>query len=141
MGWALVASVGFVLVIALVIALARGNTARWERDHRAAQAALRARQEAPLRVRAAARLASSRAVRRHPLLPHPHLPHPHLPHLPHVHLPPWVADRLAHGRGALHPPRLRVHLPHLDGRIARRLPGRRAPDEDPAGSDTGTSGP
>ena len=110
MEWAIVAVLGFALEIALVIWLARSNTARWERDHRAARAAIRAREEAGLRVRAAALVAQ-------------HVPpgvrglrHPHLSHLPHVHLPPRVADRLAHSRGALHLPHLHVphlHLPHL----------------------------
>jgi hypothetical protein len=99
MRWAIIAVLGFGLEIALVIAMARSNTARWERDHRAARAAIRAREEAGLRVRAAALVAQ-------------HVPHPHLVHLPHVHLPPRVVDRLAHTRGTLHRPHL--HLPHLN---------------------------
>ncbi len=98
MGWAIVAVVGFGLEIALVIAMARSNTARWERNHRAARAAIRAREEASLRVRAAALVAQR-------------VPHPHLAHLPHVHLPLRVADRIAHTRSVLHRPHL--HLPHL----------------------------
>ena len=99
MKWAAVVVLGFGVEIALVIAMARNNTARWERDHRAARAATKAREEAGLRVRAAALMAQ-------------HVPHPHLVHLPHVHLPPRVVDRLAHTRGTLHRPHL--HLPHLN---------------------------
>ncbi|WP_143018736.1 hypothetical protein [Geodermatophilus sp. DSM 45219] len=98
MKWAIIAVLGFGLEIALVIAMARGNTARWERNHRAARAEIRAREEASLRVRAAALVAQR-------------VPHPHLAHLPHVHLPPRVADRIGHTRSALHRPHL--HLPHL----------------------------
>jgi hypothetical protein len=98
MKWAAVVVLGFGLEIGAVIWLARSNTARWERDHRAARAAIRAREEAGLRVRAAALVAQ-------------HVPHPHLVHLPHVHLPPRVVDRLAHTRDTLHRPRLR--LPHF----------------------------
>jgi hypothetical protein len=105
MKWAAVVVLGFGLEIAFVIAMARSNTARWERDHRAARAALRARQEAGLRVRAAGLVAQR-------------VPHPHLAHLPHVHLSPRVVDRLAHTREALRVPRL--HLPHL--RLTRRRP-------------------
>ncbi|NEK58621.1 hypothetical protein GCU56_12160 [Geodermatophilus sabuli] len=128
MEWALVAAVGFVLSTVLVVLLARANTARWEGGSRTARAAIRAREEAARRVRAAALLAhrSPRAVRRQPRLPHPHLP-------------PSVADRLAHSRGALHQPRVRVHLPRRDGRLARRLTPRRA-SRDRSGSDAGDSG-
>jgi hypothetical protein len=105
MKWAAVVVLGFGLEIAVVIAMARSNTARWERDHRAARAALRAREEAGLRVRAAGLVAQR-------------VPHPHLAHLPHVHLSPRVVDRLAHTREALRVPRL--HLPHL--RLTRRRP-------------------
>jgi hypothetical protein len=103
MKWAAVVVLGFGLEIAVVIAMARSNTARWERDHRAARAALRAREEAGLRVRAAGLVAQR-------------VPHPHLAHLPHVHLSPRVVDRLAHTREALRVPR----LPHL--RLTRRSP-------------------
>ena len=91
MKWAIIGVLGFAL-------------AQWERDHRAARAEVRAREEAGLRVRAAATVAQRvpPGVRR--------LPHPHLSHIPHVHLPPWVVDRLAHTREVLHRPRL--HLPH-----------------------------
>ena len=106
MEWAVVAVLGFALEIALVIAMARSNTARWERDHRAARAAIRAREEAGLRVRAAALMAQG--VR-----------HPHLTHLPHVHLPPRVVDRLAHTRGTLHRPHLHLHLPYLSRHRSR----------------------
>jgi hypothetical protein len=99
MKWAAVVVLGFVLEVGAVIWLARSNTARWERDHRAARAAIRAREEAGLRVRAAALVAQ-------------HVPHPHLVHLPHVHLSPRVVDRLTHTRGTLHRPHL--HLPHLN---------------------------
>lgn len=98
MRWAAVVVLGFVVEVGAVIVLARSNTARWERDHRAARAATRAREEAGLRVRAAALVAQ-------------HVPHGHLTHLPHVHLSPRVVDRLAHARGTLHRPHL--HLPHL----------------------------
>jgi hypothetical protein len=104
MKWAIIAVLGFGLEIALVIAMARSNTARWERDHRAARAAIRAREEAGLRVRAAGLVAQR-------------VPHPHLTHLPHVHLPPRVVDRLAHTREVLHVPRL--HLPRLTRHPAR----------------------
>jgi len=112
MKWAAVVVLGFGLEIAVVIAMARSNTARWERDHRAARAALRAREEAGLRVRAAA------VVAQHVPPGARWLPHPHLTQLPHVHLPPRVVDRLTHPRGTLHRPRL--HLPHL--RLTRRRP-------------------
>jgi hypothetical protein len=111
MGWAIVTVAGFALEIALVIAMARTNTARWERNHRAAQAAIRARREESLRLRAAAvmaqRLPSGARHRLHlPELhvPELHVPRVHLPHLhlPHVHLPPAVVARLPH-----------PHLPHL----------------------------
>ncbi|TFV59579.1 hypothetical protein E4P41_11735 [Geodermatophilus sp. DF01-2] len=106
MGWAIVSVVGFGLATAVVIGLARGNTARWEHDHRAARAVVRAREEASLRVRAAALMAQRVPPdgRR--------LPNPHLVHRP-LHLPPRVVDRLAHARGVLHRPRLHLHLPHV----------------------------
>ncbi|MGR6964768.1 hypothetical protein ACU610_09945 [Geodermatophilus sp. URMC 61] len=100
MKWAAVVVLGFVLEVGAVIWLARSNTARWERDHRAARAAIRAREEAGLRVRAAALMAQR--VR-----------HPHLTQLPHVHLPPRVVDRLANARGTLHRPILHLPLLHL----------------------------
>ncbi len=104
MVWAVVSVVGFVLVTGLVVVMARGNTARWERDHRAPQAAARAHGAAMRRAwsttlarwqetheprdrrahRPSLHLPAGIAGR----LPHPHLPHPHLPlHLPRVHLP------------------------------------------------------
>ena len=103
MGWAIVSVLGFVLMTGVVIGLARSNTARWERDHRAARAVIQARKEASLRVRAAGLVAQRvpPGMRR--------LPHPHLSHIPHVHLPPRVVERLAHTRGALRRPYL--HLP------------------------------
>jgi hypothetical protein len=101
MGWAIVSVLGFLAATALVIWLARSNTARWEARHRAAQAAIRAREEASLRARAAALLAQGSPETRR---------RQHL-HLPHVHLPPGVVARLPH-----------PHLPHLDGRLTRRLP-------------------
>jgi hypothetical protein len=135
MWWAVGSVVGFVLVTGLVTAMARSNTARWERDHRAAQAA--AREQA-----ATARSGWVAALGHHALRhgadgdgagghrPHLHVPHVHLPdglvarlphphvHLPHLHLPP-------------------LHLPQV------RLPWRsRSPeqlDEPPrAGADTGS---
>lgn len=112
MKWAAVVVLGVGLELAVVIVMARSNTARWERDHRAARAALRAREEAGLRVRAAAVVAQR-------VPPGARwLPHPHLTQLPHVHLPQRVVDRLAHPRGTLHRPHL--HLPHL--RLIRRRP-------------------
>jgi hypothetical protein len=101
MGWAIVSVLGFLAATALVVWLARSNTARWEASHRAAQAAIRAREEVSLRARAAALMAQGP--------PEPGR-RPHL-HLPHVHLPPGVVARLR-------PP----HLPHRDGRLTRRLP-------------------
>jgi hypothetical protein len=109
MGWALVSVVGFVLVTGVVVGMARSNTARWERDHRAPQVAARAHgaavrsgwkrtlsrwqqaeesQDRPAR-RPALQLPAGLAARLpHPHVPHLHLPHPHLPlHLPRVHLP------------------------------------------------------
>ncbi|MGY1641938.1 hypothetical protein ACI782_12505 [Geodermatophilus sp. SYSU D00703] len=108
MGWAFVSVLGFLAATGLVIWLARSNTARWEAHHRAAQVAIRAREEASLRARAAALLApGSPESGRHV---------PHL-HLPHVHLPAHVVDRLP--RPHVHWPR--VHVPHRDGRFVRRL--------------------
>ncbi|MGY1624746.1 hypothetical protein ACI789_21280 [Geodermatophilus sp. SYSU D00965] len=107
MGWAGVSVLGFLVVTALVIWLARSNTARWEARHRAAQAAVRAREQASLRARAAALLAPGPAgTGRH---------RPHL-HLPHVHLPPAVVARLPHPHVHLR----HLHLPYLDGRLTRR---------------------
>jgi hypothetical protein len=112
MKWAAVVVLGLGLELTVVIAMARSNTARWERDHRAARAAIRAREEAGLRVRAAA------TVAQHVPPGSRWLPHAHLTQLPHVHLPPRVVDRLTHPRGTVHRPRL--HLPHL--RLTRRRP-------------------
>jgi hypothetical protein len=140
MGWAIVSLVGFVVMTALVIALARSNTARWERDRRAARAVAPAQPEPSLPVRAAALLAKHvpDGVRQ---LPHPHLPHPHRPHLPHVHLPSRVAERLTRP----HLPRPHMHLPHLGGRDVRRLvhlPARRRGRdlERPAADEESTAG-
>ena len=102
MKWAIIAVLGFGVEIALVVAMARSNTARWERDHRAARAAIRAREEAGLRVRAAGLVAQR-------------VPHRHLSHLPHVHLSPRVVDRLAHTREVLQV----LHLPRLTRHPAR----------------------
>lgn len=124
MGWAIVSVLGFVLMTGVVIGLARSNTARWERDHRAARAVIQARKEASLRVRAAGLVAQRvpPGMRR--------LPHPHLSHIPHVHLPPRVVERLAHTRGALRRPYL--HLPRQRVRPDAAVPTR---DEDsPTGS-------
>ncbi|HZH22437.1 MAG TPA: hypothetical protein VEZ18_19810 [Geodermatophilus sp.] len=124
MGWAAVVVLGFVLEAGVVIWLARSNTARWERDHRAARAVIQARKEASLRVRAAGLVAQRvpPGMRR--------LPHPHLSHIPHVHLPPRVVERLAHTRGALRRPYL--HLPRQRVRPDAAVPTR---DEDsPTGS-------
>jgi hypothetical protein len=122
---------GFGVEIALVVAMARSNTARWERDHRAARAAIRAREEAGLRVRAAGLVAQR-------------VPHPHLTHLPHVHLPPRVVDRLAHTREVLHVPRL--HLPRLTRHPARPdipapAPAPDIPAPAPAPDDASTPAP
>jgi hypothetical protein len=121
MKWAIVAVLGFGLEIALVIAMARSNTARWERDHRAARAEIRAREEAGLRVRAAAIMAQR-------------VPHPHLSHIPHVHLSSRVVDRLAHTREALHRPHL--HLP----RLIRHQPRPDVPAPAPAPDDASAAG-
>ena len=124
MGWAIVSVLGFALLIGVVIWLARSNTARWERDHRAARAVIQARKEASLRVRAAGLVAQ----RVPPGMRH--LPHPHLSHIPHVHLPPRVVERLAHTRGALRRPYL--HLPRQRVRPDTAVPTQ---DEDsPTGS-------
>ncbi len=85
--------------------MARGNTARWERDHRAPQAAARAhgaamrsawsttlsrwQQEQEPGDRPARRVSLHLPAGMAARLPHPHLhlPHPHLPvHLPRPHL-------------------------------------------------------
>src|SRR3954469_4081587 len=122
MGWAIASILGFLVVTVLVIWLARTNTARWEAHHRAAQAAMRAREEVSLRARAGALLAQGAPEGGR------HLPHLHLPH---VHLPPGVVARLPHPRVLL--PHL--HLPSLDGRFLRRLPHRaRQRPADPASS-------
>jgi hypothetical protein len=127
MGWAIVSVLGFALLIGVVIWLARSNTARWERDHRAARAVIQARKEASLRVRAAGLVAQ----RVPPGMRH--LPHPHLSHIPHVHLPPRVVERLAHTRGALRRPYL--HLPHLPRQRVRPDTAVPTRDEDsPTGS-------
>jgi hypothetical protein len=136
MEWAIVAVVGFALEIALVIAMARTNTARWERNHRAAQAAIRARHEESLRLRAAAVMAQRvPRVTQHRLhLPELHVPHVHLPHLhlPHVHLPAGVVARLPHphlpGRNRTPPPPVASHRPE------------EAEDAPQAGADERTTG-
>jgi hypothetical protein len=134
MGWAFVSVVGFALLTGLVVVLARTNTARWEADHRAAQAAIRAREQATRRAQVAALIAPWAAQSGHRLprprlrRPHAHLPHAHLPHIPHVHLPARVVDRLPRPLG-------NGHLLHLDGLPALRLPRlpgrRRLLDEQP----------
>ena len=98
--WALIAVLGFLLVTALVIVMARSNTARWERDRRAVPAAVKRREEQTRRLRAAAVLAWR------PPRPERRLPHLHLPH---VHLPSGVIARLPHP----HP----LRLLHRDGRV------------------------
>jgi hypothetical protein len=119
MGWAIVSVLGFLVVTALVVWLARSNTARWEAHHRAAQAELRAREEASLRARAAALLAQGTPETGR------HLPHLHLPH---VHLPAHVVERLP--RPHVHWPRL--HVPLLDGRFRRLARHRRVAPPPPA---------
>ncbi len=102
MGWTVVAVVGFVVVTAAVTVMARSNTARWERDHRAAQAAARARA-------AAARSGWAAALGRgHPGPRSAHRPHLHLPH---VHLPAGLVARLPHPH--LHLPHPHLHVPRL----------------------------
>ncbi|MGY1637672.1 hypothetical protein ACI78V_13590 [Geodermatophilus sp. SYSU D00742] len=144
MEWAIVSVVGFALVTGLVIALARQNTARWERDRRAARAALPPPEPSPRQL-AAARL-HAELVRRAPRLAE-HLAHGrvalrrphlgrggtglHLPQLslrlPHAHMP-----HLPHGRVALHLPHLALRRPHLAVRRPRlphlRRRGRRRTD-------------
>ena len=126
MGWAVVSVVGFVLVTALVIVMARSNTARWERDHRAAQAA--AKEQA-----ATARSAWVAALGAHGDDEGGHRPHLHLPH---VHLPAALVARLPHP----HLPQLHLRQLHLP---TVRLPWRSRPaeqlDEPPrAGADAGS---
>lgn len=130
MRWAVVSVVGFILVTGLVTAMARSNTARWERDHRAAQAAAR-EQVATARsgwVAALGHYADGDGAGGH--RPHLHVPHVHLPaglvarlphphvHLPHLHLPP-------------------LHLPQVHLRWRSRTPEQL--DEPPrAGADAGS---
>jgi hypothetical protein len=125
MRWAVISVVGFVLVTGLVTAMARSNTARWERDHRAAQAAARARV-------ATARSGWAAALGHHPHGDRQGAHRPHLP-LPHVHLPAALVARLPHPH---------VHLPHVHLRQVH-LPWRSRtagqPDEPPrAGADAGS---
>ncbi|MGY1650674.1 hypothetical protein [Geodermatophilus sp. SYSU D01119] len=134
MVWVVVSVVGFVVVTGVVTAIARSNTARWERDHRAPQAAIRAHE---------------RAIRHGWLTTLAHWQEngdtatdrrPHL-HLPHVHLPAGLVARLPHPHvPALHLPR--VHLPHvhLPGRgRAGGAPGTQPPEPPaPAGADDRT---
>ena len=124
MGWAVVSVAGFVLMTGLVVAMARSNTARWERDHRAAKAAAKARA-------ATARSGWVAALGDHPDGDGSDAHRPHL-HLPHVHLPAGLVTRLPHPH--LHLPH--VHLPQV------HLPWRSRPteqlDEPPrAGADAG----
>jgi hypothetical protein len=145
MWWAVGSVVGFIAVTGLVVVMARSNTARWERDHRAPQVAARAHGAAMRRAWATTLTrwehAQERPRRRGARRPHLHLPsglstrlpHPHVPH-PHLHLP--------------HP-----NLPHRAWRTrTRRAPGspaaappepRNATEPEPAGADgsaTGASG-
>ncbi len=145
MVWVVVSVVGFVVVTGAVTAMARSNTARWERDHRAPQAAVQAHQ---------------RAIRHGWMTTLAHWQEhgdagpdgrPHLP-LPHVHLPAGLVARLPHPHvPALHLPR--VHLPHVHlpgrGRAAgsadpgpRPEPGPQPPGpSSPAGADDRTGVP
>jgi hypothetical protein len=129
MEWGIVSVAGFAVVTGLVIVLARGNTARWERDRRSARVAAPAPQPT-WRQLAAARLHAGLARR----VPRVHLPHGRMrPHLPHgrvaLHLP--HLPHLPHKRVALHLPRPALRVPHL---VVRRphlphglhLPGRRS---------------
>jgi hypothetical protein len=134
MGWAIVSVLGFVAVTGLVTAMARSNTARWERDHRAPQAAIRAHE---------------RAVRHGWLTTLAHWEEhggaparrPHL-HLPHVHLPDGLVQRLPHPHvPALHLPSLHLpslHLPRRSGSVPPSGSSSVAPEE-PAGDRTGAA--
>ncbi|SNS20438.1 hypothetical protein SAMN04488107_1679 [Geodermatophilus saharensis] len=142
MGWAVVSVAGFLVTTGLVVAMARSNTARWERDHRAAQVAARAHAARGRSVWSATlgrRHAQSEAAARRPhlhlphvrlpaglvaRLPHPHVPHPHLPH-PHLE-----AVRLP----ALHLPRRVRRAPEPEG---EPLP---EAEPQPAGADGDTTG-
>ena len=106
MGWAVVSVVGFVLVTGLVTAMARSNTARWERDHRAAQAVARERAATARSGWVAALGPHARGHRAHGHRAHGEGADGHRPHLhlPHVHLPAGLVARLPHPH---------VHLPHV----------------------------
>jgi hypothetical protein len=124
--WGVVAVTGFVALTALVVRLARTNTARSERRRRIAVTAAVRREEAVRRRQAVAlvdawrpptdgaRARLSRALRgrlrrvRAPREGAPHVglprigfPHVGLPHLrlPHIHLPDRVVARLRHRSG------------------------------------------
>ncbi|MGY1664388.1 hypothetical protein [Geodermatophilus sp. SYSU D00696] len=130
MEWAVVSVVGFLVLTGLVTAMARSNTARWERDHRAAQTAARAQAARGRSVWSAALGRRHAEPREHPRRAHLHLPHVHLPaglvarlphpHVPHPHLPPHL--RLPH-----------LHLP-------RRVGTRRPPESPRAGAEDDTTG-
>ncbi|WP_369258693.1 hypothetical protein [Geodermatophilus amargosae] len=130
MRWAVISVVGFLLLTGLVTWMARSNTARWERDHRAAQAAARARAETARSGWVAALTHHAHGHRAHGDGAEEHRPHLHLPH---VHLPAGLVTRLPHPH--LHLPQ--VHLPQV------HLPWRSPPDEqvdEPprAGADAGS---
>ncbi len=134
MVWAIVSVLGFVVVTGLVTAMARSNTARWERDHRAPQAAVQAHERA-IRHGWLTTLAhweesaGERAADRRPHL-----------HLPHVHLPAGLVARLPHPHLHLphpHLPHPRLRLPHPQLRRRARPVDR---DDGPgaAGEDAGS---
>ena len=135
MVWAIVSVLGFVVVTGLVTAMARSNTARWERDHRAPQAAVQAHERA-IRHGWLTTLAhweesaGERAADRRPHL-----------HLPHVHLPAGLAARLPHPHvPTLHLPRVhlrKVHLPRRSAPVPPSVP----PSEPPASAGERTGAP
>ncbi len=139
MVWVVVSVVGFVVVTGAVTVMARSNTARWERHHRAAQVDARAHAAAARSGWAAAlgrgQAGSGTPARR-----------AHL-HLPHVHLPAGLVGRLPHPHLHVpHPHRPRLHLPrlhlprlHLPRRVRTGPPPEPPPsraDEDAAGRPT-----
>ncbi|MGY1697017.1 MULTISPECIES: hypothetical protein [unclassified Geodermatophilus] len=143
MGWAVVSVAGFVVTTGLVVVMARSNTARWERDHRAAQVAARAHAARGRSVWSATlgrqHDGSGAAARRSHL------------HLPHVRLPAGLVARLPHPhvpRPHLPHPNLEaLHLPvlHLPRRVRRapepaEEPQPSAVEPEPAGADGDTTG-
>ncbi len=144
MVWAVVTVVGFVLLTGLVTAMARSNTARWERDHRAPQAAARAH-GAAMRRAWASTLSRWQHEEEEPAGPRSRLAQLHLPH---VQLPAGLAERLPHPHVPhLHWPHLHVphprlphlHLPHVH--LPRRERAGAPPAQLPApGADVSAGG-